>query len=63
MKIKVSKNYQWCKTIEESDTHRLFRGENFTYSSSSMATWEDMDVDIDQLHELIYKGYAIRINC
>ena len=63
MKIKVSKNYQWCKTIEESDTRRLFRGENFTYSPSSMATWEDMDVDIDQLHELIYKGYAIRINC
>ena len=63
MKIKVSKNYQWCKTIEESDTRRLLRGENFTYSSSSMATWEDMDVDIDQLHELIYKGYAIRINC
>lgn len=63
MKIKVSKNYPFESLIAEMDYRRLLRGDDCTWSSPNTSTWEEMDVDIDQLHELIYKGYAIRINC
>lgn len=63
MRIKVSKNYQLDSIIADIDRRMYNRGVDFTWSSPMTSTWEEMDVDIDQLHELIYKGYAIRINC
>ena len=63
MKIKVSKNYQFNCIIADLDKRNFNRGIDTTWSSPMTSTWEEMDVDIDQLHELIYKGYAIMINC
>ena len=62
MKIKVSKNYQFNCIIADLDRRNFNRGIDATWSSPMTSTWEEMDVDIDQLHELINKGYAIKIN-
>ena len=62
MKIKVSKDYQFNCIIADLDRRNFNRGIDATWSSPMTSTWEEMDVDIDQLHELINKGYAIKIN-
>lgn len=64
MKVKVSKDYPFNSFLEEMDYKRLMRrGEDFTRAPRMNYTWEEKDVTIDELHEMIGKGYAIRINC
>ena len=63
MKIKISKDYQFNCILADLDRISFNCGVDATWSSPMTFTWEEMDVDIDQLHELINKGYAIKINC
>jgi len=63
MRIKVCKDYAVMETIRKSDEY----DELHYYRSITMPSfyhiWEEMDIDMDQLNEMINKGYAIMINC
>lgn len=61
MKIKISKNYFWIKTIYDSDVKHL--REKITRPIGYTATWEEEDVTLEQLQEYVNKGYPIIINC
>ena len=63
MKIKVCKDYSYMEEVRKSDNYITFHTQGRVTAPLSYHHWEEMDVDIDQLHELIYKGYAIMINC
>ena len=62
MKIKFSKDYSWVKMMQKYDRRRLREGESLSTPSGYLATWEDADVNQEQLEEYANKGYAIRIN-
>ena len=63
MRIKVCKDYGVMETIRKSDEYAELHHPGRTTMPSFYHTWEEMDVDIDQLTEMINKGYAIMINC
>lgn len=63
MKIKICKDYSYMEEIKKSDNYTNYRTTGTATMPTDYHRWEEMDVDIDQLHELIYKGYAIMINC
>jgi len=63
MKIKICKDYGVMEEVRKSDEYAELHYPERTTRPSFYHRWEEMDVDIDQLHELIYKGYAIMINC
>lgn len=63
MRIKYSKDYAFNSFLRERDLQLMQKGYDITWVPPQNYTWEEKDVDIDELHELIYKGYAIRINC
>jgi hypothetical protein len=63
MKIKYSKDYNFNKWLNEYDASRIRRGYDITVSSPLGSKWEEKDVNMQELSELIDKGYAIRINC
>jgi len=62
MKIKISKNYGWMKSMYEYDSKRLRQGEHFTIMSNYSPEWEIIEVTNEELFECIKKGYAIKIN-
>jgi len=62
MKIKISKNYGWMKSMYEYDSRRFRQGECFTIMSNYSPEWEIIEVTDDELFEYIKKGYAIKIN-
>lgn len=64
MRVKFSKDYPFNGFLEELDRKGLTHwGGDFTRAPRINSTWEEKDVTIDELHEMISKGYAIRINC
>lgn len=63
MKIKICKDYGVMEEVRKSDEYAELHYPGRITMPSFYHRWEEMDVDIDQLHELIYKGYAIIINC
>ena len=63
MRINVCKDYGVMETIRKSDKYAELHYPGRTTMPSFYHIWEEMDIDIDQLKEMINKGYAIIINC
>lgn len=63
MKIKICKDYGIMEEIRKSDNYTNYRTPGTVTMPSFYHMWEEMEVDIDQLNEMINKGYAIIINC
>jgi len=68
MKIKVCKSKWLTDVIYKADREFHNNNDDYwypqkTYLSDYSPHFEDEDVTIDQLHEYISKGYAIKINC
>lgn len=63
MKIKVCKDYSYMEEVRKSDNYIINHTSRKVTVPAFYHRWEEMDVDIDQLSEMINKGYAIMINC
>lgn len=63
MKVKICKDYNIDRMMYESDRRSFLRGEDRTYMSDYSSTFEERDVTMDELVELINQGVAIKINC
>lgn len=62
MKVMVSKNY-WCdKLMLENDREAIQRFDITTRTDYS-PVFEEMDVTMDELIELVEQNCAIKINC
>lgn len=49
--------------VRKSDNYIINHTSRNVTAPTFYHKWEEMDVDIDQLSEMINKGYAIMINC
>ena len=63
MKIRICKDYSYMEEVRKSDNYIINHTSRNVTAPTFYHKWEEMDVDIDQLSEMINKGYAIMINC
>lgn len=62
MKITYSENYNLNLWRHNQDALMLRYGNDVTYAPFS-SFWIEKDVSLDELQDLVTKGYAIKINC
>lgn len=63
MKIKVCELGGFWNDLYETDMRARRQHENRTYFSDYSMPFEERDVTVDELVELITKGALIKINC
>lgn len=62
MKVKVNKN-QWLDDHEREMIRNAVRAGYSISWRTPASDFEEMDVTMEELKDLIEKGYGIRINC
>lgn len=63
MKVKVSKNYWFDKLMFENNRKASQRFDDITTRGDYSPVFEEMDVTMDELIELVEQNCAIKINC